>query len=248
MLQFLLKTVKLYQDKTIWKEWYNSWWNQQLFKKEIIYLLLIGIVFCIIFIRKNYRLLNFILILLTFGSVAYVILWYSQFQAHDYYILIIFPWIYFILLCFFYLLKRKANGIFNSLFIKIIFIILFILSMSYCRRELNDRYCGNRKDLPPFKEYLTIQPYVNSLGISKNDLVISIPDGTNCYTLYMMNRKGYTELHGRNQDSAGIATSINLGAKYLFINTEEYLEKDYVKPFLKEKIGEYGLVRIYKVK
>ena len=78
--------------------------------------------------------------------------------------------------------------------------------------------------------------------------MISIPDGTNCYTLYLMNQKGYTENNGRDRDSLGIAESIRLGAKYLFINNDEYLKKDYVKPFLKNKIGQYGNVTIYKLK
>ncbi len=234
--------------KDVANSWIKGGMKEQFFKTDIIYLLLIAWTGIIVFFKRLPLFLKFILIVLTAECLAYIILWYIQFMYHDYYTLILMSWVYFSLLGLFLLLKLKLSKVFTSPLTIVVLSIFLLINISFAHKQLDERYYGYRLERPLFKEYFTIKPYIRSLGIEKTDTVISIPDGTNCYTLYLMNRKGYTENNGRNKDSLGIATSVKLGAKYLFINNEEYLQRDYVKPFLKNRIGQYGNVTIYKLK
>ncbi len=233
--------------KDVANDWRKGWMKEQFFKTDILYLIVISWAAIAIFFKQIPTIFKFIFIALTVECVTYILLWYIQFMYHDYYTLILMSWIYFSFLGFFLILKTRFKRVFASLVIPFLLSILLLINIGFARRQLDYRYYGFRLEEPLFKDYFTIKPYIRSLGIKKSDVVISIPDWTNCYTLYLMNQKGYTECNGRNLDSAGIANSVSLGAKYLFINKDEYLNKDYVKPFIKHKIGEYGQVKIYKL-
>ncbi len=62
-----------------------------------------------------------------------------------------------------------------------------------------------------------------------------------------MEQKGYTNFASRLKDSLFIKEKIELGAKYLFVNDSTYIEANYLKPFLKNKVGTYRNVNIYKL-
>ena len=233
--------------KDIADAWRKGGMKEQFFKTDIIYLIVISWITIAVFFKRIPMLLKFSFIILTLECVVYILLWYIQFMYHDYYVLILMSWVYFSFISFFLLLKLKFPKIFTSPVILILSGVLLLININFARKQLNDRYYGYRLEKPLFKDYFTIRPYIRSLGIKKTDIVISMPDWTNCYTLYLMNQKGYTECNGQDLDSVGIATSVKLGAKYLFINREDYLNRDYVKPFLKHEIGEYGQVKIYKL-
>lgn len=234
--------------KDVANDWRKGWMKEQFFKTDILYLIVISWVAIALFFKRIPLIFKFIFIVLAIECVTYILLWYIQFMYHDYYTLIFMSWIFLSFLSLFLLLKLKFPKVFKSFITLILLSVLLLINLNFAQKQLNVRYYGFRLEDPYFKEYFTIKPYIRSLGIEKTDTVISIPDGTNCYTLYLMNQKGYNENNGRDRDSLGIAESIRLGAKYLFINNDEYLKKDYVKPFLKNKIGQYGNVTIYKLK
>lgn len=233
--------------KEIWLFWKEGWWKEQFFNNKLIFSFVACLTFVIIYFKKLPYYFKIILIILFAGSLSYLLLWFSQFKYHDYYTLVFMSFVYFLLIFFFRLVQLKNEKILNAWLPKIIAIFAMLYLINFAKKEIFQRYYGFRVEEPKFTEYFSIQPYIRSIGINETDTVISIPDWTNCYTLYLMNRKGYNEVFGNNQDSASIVRSINLGAKYLFVNTKDYLEKDYLKPFLKEKAGEYGDVSIYRL-
>ena len=105
--------------------------------------------------------------------------------------------------------------------------------------------------LPPqrtfvFDAFKTITPYLRSLGIKRNDLVYSTPDGTINVTLYLMDQKGFSDFYiGGLPEEKRIETVQSLGVKYLIINDSALYKKTFLVPFLKHKVGAYKNVAIF---
>ena len=94
----------------------------------------------------------------------------------------------------------------------------------------------------------SIKPYLRSIGIKKEDLVVSLPDQSPNISLFFMDQKGFTNLDYYDK-SFGEKTSIykSLGAKYLIISDPSLLQDSTLIPLLSNKIGEYKNVGIYKL-
>jgi hypothetical protein len=98
-----------------------------------------------------------------------------------------------------------------------------------------------------FKAYETITPYLRSLGIKRTDKVLSLPDASVNISLYFMDQKGYTAF-GYNDIpfDQKILIYIKNGVKYLILDSI-LNEKTYLKPYLKDQIGKYQNICIYKL-
>src|SRR5690606_20941634 len=90
----------------------------------------------------------------------------------------------------------------------------------------------------------TIESYNREIGITENDKVICLPDGSINTTLYFMNQKGWTGF-GYSLDSNRIQEKIDMGASYLFIYDPELYENPHIKPFIHTKTGTYKGIDIY---
>src|SRR6185312_8002295 len=95
----------------------------------------------------------------------------------------------------------------------------------------------------------TVTPYLRSIGISRNDTVISIPDGSPNISLYLMDVKGHSDYgYAQFKDSERIKNFIDSGAHYLIISDSAILKSNLLKPYLKNKIGAYKNIAIYDLK
>jgi len=92
-----------------------------------------------------------------------------------------------------------------------------------------------------------LEPVLDSLNISVDDKVISIPDFSINATLYFMNRRGFTDFGSDFTKTETFYKRIEQGAKYLIINDSTILSKEYIKPFIYDKIGGYKNVLIYNI-
>ena len=61
-----------------------------------------------------------------------------------------------------------------------------------------------------------------------------------------MNQPGWSQINLKN-DSIPVKEYISLGAKYLILSEAEPLTRTSLQPFLKNKIGEFGKVKIFKL-
>jgi hypothetical protein len=78
--------------------------------------------------------------------------------------------------------------------------------------------------------------------------VISIPDGTVNVSLVMMDQKGFTDFgYGTIKGEQRMKRLIERGAKYLIVNDPGILNQDYLKPYLREPIGNYQNVTIFRL-
>jgi hypothetical protein len=221
-------------------------WLNQYFHVSSLYLLAALFIGNLILIRKGNRLLIFTTLMLFLGTIIYVILWFQTFHDHDYYTLNLYILLIFNVIAFAWIMNKHYPRIFHSKYLMAAFLVFFLFNFSHAKNQIRSRYTGWWSEYPEYKDYHSITPYLRSIGIPPLDTVICLPDASH-FTLYLMNQRGWTECMNANRDSAGIATSIKHGAKYLIVNGKEITERKYVKSFLSDSIGQYGNVRIFKL-
>ena len=223
-------------------------WIHQYFHKYTLIFFLIIFVFTIIFMRKANRFLIALQLIVFFGVVLFGVLWFDTFRDHDYYLINLYILLVFTSITFVELSTRNFPKIASNW---IVFVLLFLFlgfNVNHTRKQMHDRYTGWWTEYPKYKDFHTITPYLRSIGITRHDTVISIPDKSH-HTLYLMNQQGWTENFEQNRDSAGIAQSVQHGAKYLMIASREDLDaRPYVKPFISDTIGKYNTIYIFRLK
>jgi len=222
-----------------------------------------------------YKKINKILLIITIctflSTIAYLILFFQVFDVHDYYQidLLIFPLS--VLITFLHFLKKNSFEIYNSKVTKYIFSFILFCCVYYC--AVNNRIKYDSKDKlvkysfifdlqqkdfwnwfhwdynQTLKSYESVTPYLRSIGLKRDDKVISIPDQSINITLYFMDQKGFTDFgYSELEGAARMKKFVEMGAKYLIINDKTLLDKDYMKPYLKTKIGEYKNILIYDLR
>jgi len=221
-------------------------WLNQYFHVATLWFLLAAFIAVVFYIRKANKLYFTITILMLIGVVLYIILWFWTFKDHDYYTINLYILPVFVLLNFILLLKNHFQALYASKIVRGLFLLFLLFNLNHAQKQQFSRYNHWWTEHPEYKDYHDITPYLRSLGIAPLDTVICLPDMSH-FTLYLMNQRGWTECMGCNSDSIEISESINRGAKYLIINGEEVLNRNYLQSFLQHKIGEYKQVKIYKV-
>ncbi len=210
------------------------------------------IMFLLIILLKKYnnKHLWWINLFLFIGFIGFIILWFDVFDNHDYYLINQLIFMISIFVSFFFSLKKYNLKIFNHAAFRLVLFILLIFNIIHCKNVIKLRYNGwpNQHHLTVVKPLETITPYLRSIGITDKDTVLFIQDPSLNISLYLMEQKGYTNFAAKIENVDFIKEKINSGAKYLFVNDPNYLNKDYLKPFLKNRVGAYENIMIYKVK
>ena len=169
---------------------------------------------------------------------------------------------------------------FRSITFRAILGLFFAVQMYICSINVEVYQFAEQKDYPFFdkdkvelyswfrwnyktfqKPYESITPYLREIGIQSDDKVISIPDPTFNYTLYLMNQPGWTSIQHQALNKAQIKELgedmdagydfqdlIERGAKYLIVGRNgEYDKAKFkkIETYLKYPIGEYENIKIY---
>jgi 4-amino-4-deoxy-L-arabinose transferase-like glycosyltransferase len=221
-----------------------------------------------IFYKKINRFFMFLSLLVFAGCIGFFLLFYQVFNVHDYYLTNLLIFIPLPLIAFLDLLKRRYPVIFHNTFLKIIAalgvaILLYIgavnTRMRYYPRQdfVQKSILVNKEDISQwimwsdycgtyFKVFETITPYLRDLGIKRDDLVYSTPDGTINVTLYLMDQKGFSDFYiGGIPEENRMQTVKSLGARYLIVNDSAIYRKPFLAPYLAHKIGTYKNVDIF---
>lgn len=200
------------------------------------------------------------------GGFIYFLLWASLMGIHDYYyaaLLIIFPGI---LLPFIWFIKTNYKRAFNGYILKSIIGIFLLYNFLYCLSVVKLKTLSTKRNYPlvmnkEFVEFMhyanwdvssnlqrfeEMKPYMRKLGVKKEDRIISLPDISFNTSLYLVNQKGWTNFqhYDKKED---IDNLIRKGAGYLLISDSALLKKEYLAPFMKEKMGNYKGLEIFKL-
>jgi len=209
--------------------------------------------------------------LLLIGVFMFIILFFGGMDYHEYFLIDITIAIPFIILTFLVFIKNISNRYYKHTYIKTSAAVLLLFLLNYNAILTGMRINPNRsivqKNIPQDKKILEywkfrywdwevhqkkyegIVPYIRGLGIKFEDKVISIPDATPNVSLTLLQQKGFTDYHYSANYQGEIQTmrKIVLGAKYLIIEGDENLKRNDVAPYLKNKIGEYNGILIYRL-
>jgi hypothetical protein len=224
----------------------KNMWMEQFYYVPSLYLLGALFVFSLFFPKSNSKLVYLTNILLFFGSIFFIILFFAIFRDHDCYTISIYILPVFTFIAVLSILKNRFNKVFKSYILKAVFLVFLIFNVDHAKIQIAARYHGWWTEQREYYDYNSISWYLSSIGIHPLDTVVCLPDDTH-FTLYLMNQLGWTKCWNNNQDSAGIALSIKRGANYLIINGENTLKEPYVQSYLHYPVGEYGQVKIFKL-
>jgi len=204
----------------------------------------------LIFYNRINKTFLFLSIFISFGFLLFVLLFYEALHRHDYYTINLFVLAPLVIICFFLMLEKRFNRFYTSIFLRIIFIAFLIHNIDFARRRIENRYHENSRANFKYVNYIRplekITPYLRTIGIEKEDRIVCISDNSINTSLYYMNQKGWTN-YGLFYDSIRIRKRIKLGAKYLIIYKEETYRKKGVKPFVRNKMGEFENFKIYSL-
>jgi len=228
---------------------FRTFWFKQYFSAAIQYLLAFSLVFILIYRKFTGRFYSEMLFFLLAGSLVYVIFWFSAMSNHDYYVIDLMISVCFLLLTFFMVLKSRVPVVFNHVLTRIILIILLIFSIKTTTIKVKDRYSGwmNEVHRKYYYSLETITPYLRSLGINRNDVVLSIPDPSFNITLYLMDQKGFTS-GGSNTDSFLMERMFKCGLKYMIVNDSTIIRHPQIQQFTKKPMGKYHNIIIYDLR
>jgi hypothetical protein len=225
---------------------YHMTWDY--FRKETQYVFILIFIFVMASYKKMNKLMFWLLFFTSLGFLSFILLFFLALKDHDYYTINLFVIVPILLIAFLLLLKEKYNKIFSSLIFRIIVIGFLIHNVDFARRRIEGRFnpggWQNKYYLENVKTFKEIPPYLRSIGITKDDRVLSLSDHSVNISLYLMNQKGWTGFDVM-ADSSSIRNKMKLGAKYLFISdSNTYLEQG-IRPFLRKKVGIYKNIDIY---
>lgn len=254
------------------KIWERLWNNilPQVYSSPLLFL--IGALYLTLvlnFKKLNTSLFN-VATFLVFGILAYFVLFFSVFDVHDYYLINATVVVPVILLLFLLLLKSDYAPLFHSMKTKLLAAVVLLGSVYYTAVHTRIKYdAGNgwvkssfllskeKKGFwefhhwwynETFKDLETIDPYLTSIGCDRSKKVISIPDQSINISLYLMNRKGYTDFGNHKiVKEQRIEKAKEWGAEYLIICDKRLLDSAYIQPFLSHKVGQTKNVSIFKL-
>lgn len=198
------------------------------------------------YFKSGNILLNVITALLFLGGVSFILLMFTQFPDHDYYIITLLPFILFLLLSSSIIIAEKFQ--LNPNLLGIVLMVILFYNIVYCRSnyldrvtfKLDENYYGNYK---AFQKYYNIEPYLNEIGVKSTDKIASIFDESPNITLYLSNRKGYTISYKASENDI---RNIILQSDYVIINYENVLMYPSISSLI-HKAGEKNGLLIYKV-
>ncbi len=233
------------EKKFIWQRTINEW-KSYFFHDSVHYLFLFSLVLLPYSFRKGNRFLSFIILYLLLGVVAYYLLWYNQFYHHDYYTIPVYSLYFFSILNLIYFLLNNFRIKIMAGVISLFFITLILINARYTKEILNYRISDDTK--VPWNSVLwgkDLKPYLKSIGISENDVIISIPDNSPQVSLYMLGRQGYTNFREGEYNLQKILDKKNAGVKFLIVSDETLNET--IKDFSLNKAGTFKSITVYRL-
>jgi hypothetical protein len=205
-------------------------------------------------------------ILVLIGGLVYAMLWLPLLGIHDYYFAALLIWVPVFLSITVFHLKQNYPTLFRGAASRILVGLFVAFNIYYCDQVLevktaptdreyavigNDEYRRmmsyvHRDTHAMWDRLDSIQPFLATHGIDTTTRVLFIPDPSFNLSLYLLDRKGWTN-YLQYSTSEQIENLIAHGAEYLFIGRDDFLEKDFLQPFMHDKVGSYKGIQVYRL-
>ena len=215
-----------------WEDILGEWYKKYLAETSFHFFIAIGL-FMLFNIRKVSISLRWNLLFLVCGSFIYFILFFLQFRFHDYYFLLFFPLIVFLLIAFFESFQKTILNTKGIVFFNLVALVIIVAGLNYARMKTAERYQNGNDSVSRIgfvlrKNILNL----NRLQIPRNSKVIIGPDLSVSGGLNYLHRKGWVLNRSTDVTVEKINELKSFGADY-FIQVQDY--KKYEKNL--EKVG-----------
>ena len=221
------------------KRIYNEWAATFQFKIFYIFILIGGLY---LLIQRNHKSDKKIILFSFLGYLSFFILMFFMYYHHDYGFI---PYLlFFILIIFLLLLKIKSNKI-----IGILGLLYISLGVMNSRNFIqNNRYHSSFIWDDFYENYIGIDYYMDTLNISRNDIIISLNDKSTQNSLYFAKRRGYNIFsHPEGESLNAIQFFKEKGATYIICKSEFTKKYTYINPDFCKKVGQYKDIAIFKM-
>ncbi len=195
--------------------------------------------------RRHKPILYLSLLALGTGCFAFFMLWFRQFEGHDYYVIemILVPIL--IMGMFILFSKKYIPKVLSHWIFRIALLALVAFNANYAKEILDFRYDQENVFMNYFNPDLykkeELHAFLKDLGIQYPDKVVSAPDTSPNNTLYHYNLLGWTELYlGGEMHQHRVKQCAKAGAKYLLIHNKKYLEKENMQEVLIHPMGNFN--------
>jgi len=200
--------------------------------------------------RKNASVVIWLCMLIAAGAI-YLLLFFTQFTVHDYYLICLIPIPIAICAVFLLRVKKWKPAFFKSKVVKVLLLVLFIVMIHHGRRLNTIREKNESWSYYSNSDFYKLETNINRLGIKPADKIISIGDGSTGESLYLLKRRGWTSL-ALTQPKAtetDIENCKAMGAKYVVISDsgDERITPEAKNMYLKNELYNSDGVKIYKL-
>ncbi len=204
----------------VW-DYISTYWYSKYFAYSSFHMILLLAILQILSKKARTNLFWNILVLLA-GSVAILILFYSQFKDHDYYFLIFMPLFAFLLINGIITLQEIFKKQVYHIIFKIIFLIIVVVGINYSRMKLAERYSNRIDDFSQIGFLISKNlDNINKLNIPGNAKFIVAPDKCQNGGLLFLNKTGWNIKNYSEITPEKINVYKHLGAEYLLLSTEK---------------------------
>ncbi|HRY97737.1 MAG TPA: hypothetical protein P5550_01640, partial [Bacteroidales bacterium] len=237
-----------------------------------LYLLVFLLLYNVLNFRKAKPFLLAINILGIAGSLVFLLLFFQVFDVHDYYMTNLLVMIPVTLATTLDIVRRHHPALLELGWLKAIVVVALLLltfgTASVNRLKYDDRDLLARASFftdPRSQDFYTwfhwnysiglqglegADPWLSELGVTRDDLVVSLPDAGINNSLYLMQRRGFTDF-GYNDlaEGARMERFIAGGARFLVVNdTSIYSSRPWLQPYLQDKAGSRGHVAVFRLR
>jgi hypothetical protein len=180
------------------------------------------------------------------GAICYIMLFFTQFDEHDYYFLVVAP--VFIILMFASLrfIFFIRSGIIRTGFAGGLFLLLLV-NLAYAKEEIVRRYNVDNQYNSRNNAFFDIKQKLRSAGISSSDRVVVISDISPNISLYLMNQRGWTQFLYWLKPNILEDYIQNHSAKYLIGFEIDIIRSVEFHPYLKDLVVQHGEVQVFKL-
>jgi len=239
--------LSAHKIKSIW-EWILRDGAPQYYHFTTRYLIFVSTVILLFFLRKKQSKFMYLFnLLIVLGTLGIFLLLYQQFFIHDYYVIdnMILPTVIFI--SSFYILKKHFPKIGNHILTKTLIGVFIIFNLWIARLSIEERsnnafsHIFNPNYQITYSKKMEAQAFLKELGITRDKKVLTVPDVSPNFNLNYFNLKGWSEFAMPERPFPPNTTKefIKLGAEYLIITDEKYLNHKHFKPFTKYPLGNF---------
>lgn len=188
--------------------------------------------------------------LLAAGTISFFFLMFVAMEYHDYYIITLLPWTFFILLS---LGTGITHYIKHSLKIQQITVIagilLTVINFTYCYKILSSLYSRESFFFQyAYEAFPEIKPLLEQHKVKPSDYVVTISDPSYDISLYLMNRHGFTVTNKKDINRV-FHYLLTRNAKWLFtVDSRSLPELPIIERYFGQPIFVHKNISLYRPK